>query len=221
MRAQTLDHRCREMQPRGRRGDRAFFARKHCLIVAAVALVDVASARDIGRQRHVAALGERLVEHCAMEREGKRHLAALLAFALRLRPRHRAGRGSRHGPRRRTARCRLTASRFAGLTKARQREPSSRLISVAEMAGSCSPRPMRRPWRLAGNTLVSLTTTASPGRNRLGRFAHGAVLEARRRDAPPEASRHRAARPAAARCGPPAARNRTGRCASKPGFPLA
>src|ERR1700735_4505517 len=60
------------------------------------------------------------------------------------------------------------ARRLAGLTKARQRAPSSRLISVAEIAGSCSPRPIRRPWRLAGNTLVSLTTMASPRRNRLG-----------------------------------------------------
>ena len=58
------------------------------------------------------------------------------------------------------------ASRFAGLTKARQREPSSRLISVAEIAGSCSPRPIRRPCKLAGKTLVSLTTMASPRRNR-------------------------------------------------------
>ena len=46
---------------------------------------------------------------------------------------------------------------FAGLTNACQREPSSRLISVASILGSVS-RPMRRPLSWADITLVSLTT---------------------------------------------------------------
>src|SRR5262249_34291824 len=59
-------------------------------------------------------------------------------------------------------------SRFAGLTKARQRAPSRRRWSVASIAGS-SPRPMRRPVSRAGMTRVSLTTSASPARSRSGR----------------------------------------------------
>jgi hypothetical protein len=47
---------------------------------------------------------------------------------------------------------------FAGLTSACQREPSSRLISVASILGSVS-RPMRRPLSWAEITLVSLTTS--------------------------------------------------------------
>ena len=54
--------------------------REHGLVVVAVALVGRAPRRDIGRQRHVAALRERLIEHRAMEREGERHLAALAFF---------------------------------------------------------------------------------------------------------------------------------------------
>ena len=65
------------MQARGRRGDGAVLAREHGLIVGEVALVDGAAAGDIGRQRHVAALRQRLVEHGAMKGEGERHLAAL------------------------------------------------------------------------------------------------------------------------------------------------
>ena len=56
--------------------------REHGLVVGAVALVDGAAAGDIGRQRHVAALGQRLVEHRAVKREGKRHLAALASLAF-------------------------------------------------------------------------------------------------------------------------------------------
>ena len=66
-----------EMQAGGRRRHRALLAREHRLVVGAVRLVGAAAAGDIGRQRHVAALGQRLIEHRAMEREGKRHLAAL------------------------------------------------------------------------------------------------------------------------------------------------
>src|SRR5262245_56476017 len=62
-----------------------------------------------------------------------------------------------------------SASRFAGLTKARQRDPSSRWWSVASIAGSVAPRPSRRPRSPAGITFVSLTTSASPGRSKSGR----------------------------------------------------
>src|SRR2546426_281325 len=41
----------------------------------AVASVGATARGDIGRQRHVAALVDRLVEHRSMEREGERHLA--------------------------------------------------------------------------------------------------------------------------------------------------
>ena len=67
----------REMQSGGRRGDRAVVVREHGLIVGAIARVGRAPRRDVGRQRHVAPLLDRLVEHGTMEREGERHLAAL------------------------------------------------------------------------------------------------------------------------------------------------
>src|SRR5579883_396659 len=61
-----------------------------------------------------------------------------------------------------------SASFFAGFTNACQREPSSRLIRVASILGSVG-RPMRRPESCAGITLVSLTTSWSPGRSQSGR----------------------------------------------------
>ncbi len=69
------------MQPRGRRCHRSIRVRKHGLVVSTVAFIRRAPGRDIWRQRHVAALFNRLVEHRPVEREGERHLAAL---ALRL-----------------------------------------------------------------------------------------------------------------------------------------
>ena len=69
------------MQAGGRRRDGAFFTGEHGLVVGAVALVDGAAAADIGRQRHVAALGQRVVERCAVKRKREGHLAAL-AFLL-------------------------------------------------------------------------------------------------------------------------------------------
>src|SRR3984893_5545116 len=59
---------------------------------------------------------------------------------------------------------------LAGLTSASQREPSSRLISVASIFGSVS-RPMRRPRSWAAITLVSFTTSWSPGSSQSGRSA--------------------------------------------------
>ena len=83
-RAQRLHQAFGEMQARGRRGDGAFLVREHGLVVGAVALVDRAAAADIGRQRHVAAFGQRVVECRAVKREGKGHLAALDALAFGL-----------------------------------------------------------------------------------------------------------------------------------------
>ena len=57
---------------------------------------------------------------------------------------------------------------FAGRTSACQREPSRRLISVASIFGSVG-RPMRRPESCAAITLVSLTTSWSPGASQFGR----------------------------------------------------
>src|SRR5262249_7355424 len=62
-----------------------------------------------------------------------------------------------------------TSSFLAGFTKARQREPSNRLCSVASIAGSLFPRPIRRPVRRAAITLLSLITRQSPGCSRSGR----------------------------------------------------
>src|ERR1700730_4420066 len=59
---------------------------------------------------------------------------------------------------------------LAGLTSASQREPSSRLISVASIFGSVS-RPMRRPRSWAAITLVSFNTSWSPGSRQSGRSA--------------------------------------------------
>ena len=68
-----------------------------------------------------------------MKGERQRHLAAL---ALVPRPWRRAGRESRPCPRRRSGRRRRARASCAGLTKACQREPSSRLCSVASIFGS-------------------------------------------------------------------------------------
>ena len=54
---------------------------EHGLIIRAITPVGSTAAGDIGRQRHVAALGERLVEYGAMKGESKCHLAAI-AFRL-------------------------------------------------------------------------------------------------------------------------------------------
>ena len=116
----------------GRRRDRALARGEHGLVVGAVALVGRAARGDVGRQRHVAAFGDRLSSTGAVEREGQRHLAAL---ALVLDGRVELAE---------EADAALVAeaddvarrSRFAGLTKARQREPSSRWCSVASIRGS-------------------------------------------------------------------------------------
>ena len=112
-----------------------------------------------------------------MKGEGERDLAAL---AFRLDRGVELVEEADPALARRSARHRRTASRFPGFTSAFQREPSSRRVSVAAIAGSRAPRPMRRPCRLAGMTFVSLTTTASPsrssaGKSRMTRSSNGVV----------------------------------------------
>ena len=107
-----------------------------------------------------------------------------------------------------------TARRFPGFTSAFQREPSRRRVNVAAIAGSCAPRPMRRPCRLAGMTFVSLTTTASPsrssaGKSRMMRSSNGVAAPGRTT----RSRRCRAEPPDAARCDPQAVGSRRDRCA--------
>ena len=71
-----------EMQPRGRRRDRAFLAREHGLIIGAIVLVDLAAAGDIGRQRHVAALGQRLSSAASVKAKASVTSPPSLAFLL-------------------------------------------------------------------------------------------------------------------------------------------
>ena len=156
----------REMQSRGRRRDRAFVEREHGLVVGVVARVGRTPRGDVRRQRHVAPLLDRLVEHRPVERERQRHLAAL---ALALRPWRRAGRGSTPCPPRRTARCRRARAASPAARRRASATPSRRRCKRRLDGGLASPRPMRRPFSRAGITLVSLTTSASPARSRSGR----------------------------------------------------
>src|SRR5271163_4746942 len=75
--AERLGEDAGEMQSRRRRRHRPFLAREYGLVVGAVLRIDATAAGDIGRQRHIAALGERLVERGAGKGEAKHHLAAL------------------------------------------------------------------------------------------------------------------------------------------------
>ena len=164
-RLQCLNDRVGEMQPRSRRSDRSLLAREHRLVVAAVLFVGRTAAGDIGWQRHVAAFGKRLVEHRSVKGEGERDLAAL-PFRLDrgvelVEETHPALAGEAHDI--------ADGEALSGFTSAFQREPSRRRVNVAAIAGSCAPRPMRRPCRLAGMTFVSLTTTASPSRSSAGK----------------------------------------------------
>src|SRR5579862_6908487 len=70
-----------EVQSGSWRSDRSLVVRKHGLIIGTIARVGGAAARDIGRQWHVAALGERLIERGTVKCEGKSHLTTL-AFGL-------------------------------------------------------------------------------------------------------------------------------------------
>ena len=55
------------MQAGGRRRHRALGLGKNRLVIGPVLLIGGAAGGDIGRQRHVAALGNGLVEHRTME----------------------------------------------------------------------------------------------------------------------------------------------------------
>ena len=78
---QSFEQGIGEVQARGRRRDRPFGLREHGLVIRAILIVGRAPGCDVGRQRHCAALVDRLIEHRSMEREGERHLPAL-AFVL-------------------------------------------------------------------------------------------------------------------------------------------
>ena len=90
--------------------------------------------------------------------------------------------------------------------------------ATGRSAGSASPRSgvapsprTRSPWSSAGITLVSLSTSTSPGREQLRQVADMAVGEAPRPARPRAAAPRRAAAPGGARSAPRAGRNRTGR----------
>ena len=156
-----------EMQPGGRRGDRPLLVREHRLVVGAIGRRDPSARGDIGRQRRRADAVDRLVERRAVKGEGQSDLA-VLAFRLDLGvERRRAGRPCSRAlsPKRMRS---PTFSFFAGLTSARQRLASRRLISVASMAATAAPR-TRMPSSRAAMTRVSLTTSASPGFSSRGR----------------------------------------------------
>ena len=169
-----------------------------------------AARRDIGRQRHVAALGDRLIEHRAVEREGE---------ASPRRPRLSPRRVASSWPRKHTLpsspkrTASPTASRLPGFTKARQREPSSRLTRFASI-GVSGPRPMRRPMQARRDHARVVDDKLVAGPQQIRQIAHHAVLERRSPAAPPAAAPHRAGAPgrsairSGGRC-----ESRTGRCA--------
>ena len=96
----------------------------------------------------------------------------------------RVRQGSKLYLRCRNAPYRPISSFLAGFTKARQCEPSIRLCSVASIAGSLLPRPIRRPVRRAAMTLLSLTHQAVAGAQLIRQVADGAVVELRRLTGP-------------------------------------
>ena len=144
----------REMQAGGRRGDRAVVSGEHGLVVGAVALVGVALARDVGRQRHGASASRCSASAGAAAIEGD---ASEPSACLARRP------------------CREAARRSEGVadpqplaaprTKASQRSLACWRISSA----STLPPLVRVPMSRAGMTLVSLNTSRSPGCSSLGR----------------------------------------------------
>ena len=73
----------REMEPRRRRRHRAVLARKKRLVVRTILLVCRAPRGDVGRQRHLAAFRDGLVEDRAVEGECQRHLATPAFFGDR------------------------------------------------------------------------------------------------------------------------------------------
>ena len=199
-----------EMQARGRRRDRAFVAREQGLVVGAVLLVGLALERDIRRQRHVAALGDGLVQHRPVEGKRQRHLAAL-ALAL--------DRGVELAEEADLALLAEAddvagASFFAGRTKARQREPSSRSVKrrLDLRLGVAADAPARQPRRDHARVVDHQRIA---GIEQVRQIAHAAVVELRRAARPHHQEPRRVARHgrAAARCARAADRSRTDRCA--------
>ena len=180
------------MQARGRRRDRALLAREHGLVVGAVLLVG----RALARRYRAAAACRR-----ARRSPGRAPARETQTTASPRRPRLCASTVASSWPRKQTRPSspkrigRRPRASWPAATKARQREPSSRLCQRRLDAAARSPRPMRRPVSRAGITRVSLTTSASPGCSRSGRSRDAAVVElGAARPAPPAAARHRAAR---------------------------
>ena len=77
-RVQARQQNVGEMQAGGRRCHRAFVAREHGLVIGAVARIRRTARGDIRRQRHVAALGNRLVKHRPVEGKRKGYLPAFV-----------------------------------------------------------------------------------------------------------------------------------------------
>src|SRR5262245_15803890 len=67
-----------EMQAGGGRSHRAFVLRKEGLVIGAVLFVRFAAGRDVGRQGHLAALGNRLIQDGSVKGKGKSYLATLI-----------------------------------------------------------------------------------------------------------------------------------------------
>ena len=125
------------MEARGRRRDRAGLGGEHGLVVGPVLFSGRAARGDIGRQRRVPDALDRLVERRAGKGEAQQSLARFaLFFHVRVERRER-GRPSFRcvSPNRMRS---PTFSRFAGRTSARQRQSSTRLISVASIEATAS-----------------------------------------------------------------------------------
>ena len=195
----------REMQAGGRRGDRAFLPRVDRLVVGAVARVVGPLRGDVGRQRHVADRVRAPRRGTAPERSKPSSTSPPSRFSSTVASSAAEQAGiRRHG----RSGC---GRRPRGAWPAARRPASGR----ARCACAASPRhcaaasPRRRmPLSCAGMTLVSLKTSASPGRSRSGRSRTTRSPSALARLARQAAAPHRAARRAAARCGLPADRNR-------------
>ena len=154
----------REMQAGGRRRDRAVLAGIDRLVVVAVAFVLGARGGDIGRQRHMADGGDRLVEDRAGEVEGERRPRRPRPFPQRS-PRVRRTDRRRH--RRRKDAVAGTQLLRRPRTKARQRSGATALMQRrADPPPSARPRAVATPSSWAGMTRVSLKTSTSPGRSR-------------------------------------------------------
>ena len=201
----------REMQAGGRRRHRALAPGVDGLIALGIVRQQVALAGDVGRQRRIAERLDRLVEKRAVQAEGKLHLAGLADHA--------------HGGIERAEQAHAAvvaeADAVAGsepLGRPRERAPAMLVHPLVQVEGhdrARIPAQAARPSSAARITLVSLNTSASPGRSSAGRSRTTRCRRAARR-APPAGARHRAGSRAPARCGRRAGRSRTGRCACQP-----